>query len=74
MNTCVKAAIGVQWRFMALSTHLRDLGILIPPQHQHADCVGELCRQRSPACVVVQQCCIINGTFLLRVPLIQLQI
>lgn len=43
--------------------YLGDLRILCCPQHQYADCVGQLCRQCLPACVVVQQCCIIMALF-----------
>lgn len=70
MNTCVKAATGVQPWYMALHTHLEVLRILCHPKHQQKTlCESYACRVCCCAAVLYHY-----GTFLQRVPLIQLQI
>lgn len=74
MNTCVKAATGVQQWYMALPTHLGDLRILCCPKTSAC----RLCGRAMQAGFACMCCCAAAlyhyGTFLQRVPLIHLQI
>lgn len=74
MNTCVKAATGVQPWYMALPTHLGDLWILCHPKTSAC----RLCGSAMQAGFACMCCCAAAlyhyGTFLQRVPLIHLQI